>query len=55
MSDRGTQRACARLTAGALEVFAADLLSAIYKRATGALELFAADLLLAIYKRPMTS
>jgi hypothetical protein len=38
-----------------LEVFTADLLSAIYKRAAGDLELFAAGLLLAIYKLSMTS
>ncbi|PSQ57680.1 hypothetical protein BRD22_01025 [Halobacteriales archaeon SW_8_68_21] len=41
----------AALTAGALEAFAVDLQSAVYKRATGALEVFAVDLQLAVYKR----
>ncbi|OTF04754.1 hypothetical protein B9G38_13270 [Halorubrum sp. SD612] len=36
----GRQRACARLGAGALAVFAADLRSDIYKRAAGALAVF---------------
>ncbi|PHQ46592.1 hypothetical protein DJ68_06485, partial [Halorubrum sp. C3] len=52
---RGAQRACVRLAAGALAVFAADPPLAIYKRAAGALAVFAADPLLAIYKRVVAS
>ena len=51
VSDRGAQRAHRAVAAGALAVFAADLLTLIYKRATGALEVFAANLFSAIYKR----
>ena len=50
-SDRSAQRACARLAAGALEVFGVDSESTIYKRAAGALEAFVADLRQLIYKR----
>ncbi|WP_192812442.1 hypothetical protein [Halorubrum sp. T3] len=50
MTERGAQRAYGGLAAGALEVFAVDLQSAIYKRAAGALEEFAAAPL-TIYKQ----
>ncbi|RLM68373.1 hypothetical protein DVK07_11395 [Halorubrum sp. Atlit-26R] len=51
MSDRGAQRAYCALAAGALAVFAAEPLSAVYKRAAGALAVFAAEPLSAVYKR----
>ncbi|WP_082224254.1 hypothetical protein [Halorubrum sp. T3] len=51
MSDRGAQRACARLATGALEVFAVDPQSSIYKQAAGDLEVFAVDPRSTIYKR----
>ncbi|RLM63067.1 hypothetical protein DVK07_17000 [Halorubrum sp. Atlit-26R] len=50
-TNRGAQRACARLAAGALVVFFADPQAAVYKRVTGALVVFAADPPAAIYKR----
>ena len=39
-NDRSAQRACAVLAAGALEVFAVESVSVVYKRAAGALEAF---------------
>ncbi|PHQ47752.1 hypothetical protein DJ68_00205, partial [Halorubrum sp. C3] len=51
-SDRGAQRAYGVLATGALEVFAVDPRSIIYKRATGALEVFSVDPSSATYKLP---
>ncbi|RLM72415.1 hypothetical protein DVK07_07535 [Halorubrum sp. Atlit-26R] len=43
MSDRGAQRACARLPAGALAVFSVDPQLAVYKRVAVALAAFTGD------------
>ena len=50
-TERGAQRACARLATGALAVFAVDPLSISYTRATGALAVFADDPLSISYTR----
>jgi hypothetical protein len=53
-NERGAQRVCAALAAGALAVFVADVLATVYKQTAGALSVFAADPLSAIYKRPFS-
>ena len=51
VSDRGARRACARRTAGALAVFAADPLAITDKRALGTLAVFAAGPLATMDRR----
>ena len=49
-TERGAQRACAALAAGALELFAVAPSVTAYDRAAGALELFAVAPLSVVYK-----